>query len=80
MSFQTLLSGELNRVNYKKPTDKQLEYIKTLQKRADYKEYTKAQLKELSQKEISKYIDKLNDIILDDELQNECYSAGLPNH
>lgn len=80
MSFQTLLSGELNRVNYKKPTDKQLEYIKTLQKRADYKEYTKAQLKELSQKEISKYIDKLNDIILDDELQNECYSAGLPNY
>lgn len=80
MSFQTLLSGELNRVNHKKPTDKQLDYIKTLQKRADYKEYTKAQLKELSQKEISKYIDKLNDIILDDELQNECYSAGLPNY
>ncbi|XWX32003.1 hypothetical protein BIPXVNHO_CDS0122 [Staphylococcus phage PG-2021_27] len=80
MSFQTLLSGELNRVNYKKPTDKQLDYIKTLQKRADYKEYTKAQLKQLSQKEISKYIDKLNDIILDDELQNECYSAGLPNY
>lgn len=80
MSFQTLLSGELNRVNYKKPTDKQLDYIKTLQKRADYKEYTKSQLKQLSQKEISKYIDKLNDIILDDELQNECYSAGLPNY
>nr|WNM56144.1 hypothetical protein CoNPh38_CDS0268 [Staphylococcus phage S-CoN_Ph38] len=80
MSFQVLLSGELNRVNYKKPTDKQLDYIKTLQKRADYKEYTKAQLKQLSQKEISKYIDKLNDIILDDELQNECYSAGLPNY
>ncbi|WNM50530.1 hypothetical protein Alsa1_CDS0180 [Staphylococcus phage Alsa_1] len=80
MSFQVLLSGELNRFNYKKPTDKQLDYIKTLQKRADYKEYTKAQLKQLSQKEISKYIDKLNDIILDDELQNECYSAGLPNY
>lgn len=80
MSFQTLLSGELNRVNYKKPTGKQLDYIKTLQKRADYKEYTKAQLKQLSQKEINKYIDKLNNIILDDELQNECYSAGLPNY
>lgn len=40
MSFQTLLSGELNRFNYKKPTEKQLDYIKTLQKRADYKEYT----------------------------------------
>ena len=34
MSFQTLLSSELNRFNYKKPTDKQLDYIKTLQKKS----------------------------------------------
>lgn len=64
-------------------TQKQVDYVKLLQKKFDpfniREKYTDEQIKKMSHKEVSQVIEHLKEEIAKDELYNECMSAGLPN-
>ncbi|MCR1798275.1 hypothetical protein NSA29_12090 [Staphylococcus warneri] len=64
-------------------TQKQVDYVKLLQKKFDpfniEEKYTDEQIKKMSHKEVSQVIEHLKEEIAKDELYNECMSAGLPN-
>ncbi|UNP87079.1 hypothetical protein MNZ23_05615 [Staphylococcus equorum] len=60
-------------------TDKQVKYVQSLQEQYDSDEYTKLEIRKMSNKEISNIIDKLKKAIVEEELYNECMSYGLPN-
>ncbi|MDI3233333.1 hypothetical protein [Staphylococcus pasteuri] len=64
-------------------TQKQVDYVKLLQKKFDpfniNNNYTDEQIKMMSHKEVSQVIENLKEEIAADELYNECMSAGLPN-
>lgn len=56
-------------------TDKQVEYVYSLQGQTSLTDYSRKEIKAMTHKEISDLIDELNNDIAYDELM----SAGLPN-
>jgi len=60
-------------------TDKQVQYVKSLQKQYGSDGYTEKEIKSMSHNEISIVINELKKAIAEDELYNECMSYGLPN-
>lgn len=60
-------------------TEKQVKYVLSLQEQYGTKDYTKKEIKNMSNNEISIVIDELKTAIAEDDLYNECMSYGLPN-
>lgn len=60
-------------------TEKQVKYVLSLQEQYGNKDYTKKEIKNMSNNEISIVIDELKTAIAEDDLYNECMSNGLPN-
>ena len=60
-------------------TDKQVEYVQSLQEQYGAEDYTEKEIKRINNSEISIVIDELKKAIAEDELYNECMSYGLPN-
>ncbi|USL87143.1 hypothetical protein [Staphylococcus epidermidis] len=56
-------------------TDKQVEYVKGLQKQTSLTDYSRKEIKAMTHEEVSDLIDELRD----DILYNELMSYGLPN-
>lgn len=56
-------------------TDKQVEYVFSLQKQTSLTDYSRKEIKAMTHEEISNLIDELRD----DILYNELMSYGLPN-
>ena len=56
-------------------TDKQVEYVDSLQNQTSITDYSRKEIKAMTHKEISDLIDELNDDIAYDEVM----SNGLPN-
>ena len=56
-------------------TDKQVEYVESLQNQTSLTDYSRKEIKAMTHKEISDLIDELNDDIAYDEVM----STGLPN-
>ncbi|MDK8537260.1 MULTISPECIES: hypothetical protein [Staphylococcus] len=56
-------------------TDKQVEYVDSLQNQTSLTDYSRKEIKAMTHKEISDLIDELNDDIAYDEVM----SNGLPN-
>lgn len=56
-------------------TDKQVEYVRSLQKQTSLTDYSRKEIKAMTHEEISNLIDELRD----DILYNELMSYGLPN-
>ncbi|MCG2136064.1 putative membrane-anchored protein [Staphylococcus epidermidis] len=56
-------------------TDKQVEYVFSLQKQTSLTDYSRKEIKAMTHKEVSNLIDELRD----DILYNELMSYGLPN-
>lgn len=56
-------------------TDKQVEYVDSLQNQTSLTDYSRKEIKGMTHKEISDLIDELNDDIAYDEVM----SNGLPN-
>lgn len=56
-------------------TDKQVEYVYSLQGQTSLTDYSRKEIKAMTHKEVSALISELQDDILYDELM----SAGLPN-
>ncbi|MFW3611342.1 hypothetical protein ACN9U3_03080 [Staphylococcus caprae] len=63
-------------------TFKQLKFVKALQEQCGYEQdemYSDEEIMEMTHGEISNLIESLKEEIRDDELYNDCMSAGLPN-
>ena len=56
-------------------TDKQVEYVRSLQGKTYLTDYSRKEIKAMTHKEVSNLIDELRD----DILYNELMSYGLPN-
>ena len=56
-------------------TDKQVEYVRSLQNQTSLTDYSRKEIKAMTHKEVSNLIDELRD----DILYNELMSYGLPN-
>lgn len=56
-------------------TDKQVEYVKGLQKQTSLTNYSRKEIKAMTHKEVSSLINELQD----DILYNEMMRCGLPN-
>lgn len=56
-------------------TDKQVEYVRSLQKQTSLTDYSRKEIKAMTHKEVSNLISELQD----DILYNELMSYGLPN-
>lgn len=56
-------------------TDKQVEYVRSLQGQTSLTDYSRKEIKAMTHKEVSNLIDELRD----DILYNELMSYGLPN-
>lgn len=56
-------------------TDKQVEYVRGLQKQTSLTDYSRKEIKDMTHKEVSNLISELQD----DILYNELMSYGLPN-
>ena len=56
-------------------TDKQVEYVRSLQNQTSLTDYSRKEIKDMTHKEVSNLISELQD----DILYNELMSYGLPN-
>ncbi|MCF7581248.1 hypothetical protein [Staphylococcus epidermidis] len=56
-------------------TDKQVEYVRSLQNQTSLTDYSRKEIKAMTHKEVSNLISELQD----DILYNELMSYGLPN-
>ncbi|MGS5451002.1 hypothetical protein ACVD45_08775 [Staphylococcus aureus] len=56
-------------------TDKQVEYVESLQNQTSLTDYSRKEIKAMTHKEVSNLIDELNN----DMAYNDVMSTGLPN-
>lgn len=60
-------------------TDKQVEYVLSLQEQCNSTEYSKTEVRKMNNEEVSDIIEEFKTDMAIDELYNECMSYGLPN-